>query len=93
MAAVKSRPRNGNHCGRREQPLNCGASAPRITGVKSMGYTIYELSGYTDREDYLKSLTAEFGPMVRVIADLLGPNEDFDGLLTELDYLETGDVA
>jgi hypothetical protein len=44
--------------------------------------------GYKDRDDYLANLAEDFGIellAVRVIADMLGPSEDFDGLLSELE--------
>ena len=46
---------------------------------------IYQKNGYHDREDYLNILASENGiPLVQVLmlADLLGPDEDFDGLVT-----------
>jgi hypothetical protein len=48
----------------------------------------YNAQGYKDREDYLTSLAQDFGidiMAVRVISDMLGPSEDFDGLVSELD--------
>lgn len=45
--------------------------------------------GYKNREDYLSCLAEEYGldleQVVRPIADLLGPSEDFDGLVTMLE--------
>ena len=45
-----------------------------------------------DRDVYLSELAAEYGvPMyvVRSLADMLGPNEDYDGLVSALeDYCE-----
>ena len=50
----------------------------------------YTENGYDSREDYLKSLAEDYGvdlETVKMLADLLGPNEDFDGLVTSLqDY-------
>ena len=47
-------------------------------------------NGYTDRAEYLDSLAEEYGMdinMVLNLAELLGPNEDFDGLVTTIqDY-------
>ena len=40
------------------------------------------------RGEYLQSIADEYGADLQVVlllADLLGPNEDFDGLLTELE--------
>ena len=46
---------------------------------------IYQERGYEDRSDYLRQLAddngVDFGT-VFALADLLGPNEDFDGLVT-----------
>lgn len=47
--------------------------------------TIYTENGYISRKDYLKSLSDEYDvpySEVCVIADLLGSNEDFDGLVS-----------
>ena len=55
--------------------------------------TIYEENGFKNREDYLESLSLEYGvskTIVFELAGLLGPNEDFDGLVTSLeDYSDT----
>ena len=52
----------------------------------------YKDNGYESREDYLKCLAEDNGvdlSMVYMMAQLLGPNEDFDGLVTALeDYTE-----
>lgn len=48
----------------------------------------YEEEGYENRRDYLQGLADEYGVdyiTVAVLADALGPNEDFDGLVTELE--------
>lgn len=51
---------------------------------------VYEQNGYASRDDYLAELADQAGEkswMVYDAADLLGPNEDFDGLVTTLqDY-------
>lgn len=55
-----------------------------------MSDDIYQTIGYYDREDYLSSLAEDYGvdlDTVYAIADLLGPNEDFDGLVTQLEDL------
>jgi len=49
---------------------------------------IYRANGYEDREDYLSCLAEDYGialDTVKVLADLLGPNEDFDGLVSQLE--------
>lgn len=48
----------------------------------------YEIMGYDTREEYLESLVDDFGLDKEIIfaaADLLGPSEDFDGLITTLE--------
>lgn len=49
---------------------------------------IYKENGFESREDYLKGLAEELDmdeSFVFMTADLLGPNEDFDGLVTMLE--------
>ncbi len=48
----------------------------------------YEENGYLNRMDYLESLAEEYDVplgIVRNLAQLLGPSEDFDGLVTALE--------
>lgn len=50
--------------------------------------TTYQAEGYDNRRAYLLSLSEDLGvdiKTVMVLADLLGPNEDFDGLVTSLE--------
>jgi len=53
---------------------------------------IYQEEGYKDRMDYLKGLADDYGVPLDVVvaaADILGPNEDLDGLVTALgDYAD-----
>ena len=52
---------------------------------------IYASHGYRDRADYLDSLADDRGidrMSVRMIADMLGESEDFDGLISALDDFE-----
>ena len=49
---------------------------------------IYQEKGYKDREDYLRQLADEFNisyGILKPIADVLGPTEDFDGLVSSLE--------
>ena len=49
--------------------------------------SIYQQNGFKDREEYLNSLCEEYGAdmyIVSSIADMLGENEDFDGLVSSL---------
>ena len=50
--------------------------------------SIYTEQGFESRRDYLGSLADDYGlplELVLMAADLLGPNEDFDGLRTMLE--------
>ena len=51
---------------------------------------VYKENGYESREEYLECLADDYGidlDTVSMLADLLGPNEDFDGLVNEVqDY-------
>ena len=47
--------------------------------------TVYQQNGFETRADYLKDLAEEYGDAVYIVADLLGPSEDFDGLVTALE--------
>lgn len=51
--------------------------------------SVYEENGYASRKDYLASLCEEYPrSMVLTLAQALGPNEDFDGLVTMLEDAE-----
>ena len=54
-----------------------------------MSSNVYRENGYNDREDYLSCIAEDYGldleQVVWPIADLLGPNEDFDGLISSLE--------
>lgn len=55
--------------------------------------SVYQEEGFQNRTEYLKSLAEEFDlpfATVRMIASLLGPSEDFDGLITALDDYVAG---
>ena len=53
---------------------------------------VYEQNGYDGRQHYLECLAEDYGvdlDTVQALADLLGPDEDFDGLVTSLeDYCD-----
>lgn len=56
--------------------------------------TIYEEHGFDNRTAYLKDLADIHGideQIVFSMADALGMNEDFDGLVTGLQDIEAGD--
>lgn len=49
---------------------------------------VYVQNGYRDRDHYLKSLADEYGTdrmVVDSIAEILGREEDFDGLICALE--------
>lgn len=54
-----------------------------------MDLSTYREHGYNDREDYLSCMAEDYGldleEVVRPLANLLGPNEDFDGLISALE--------
>lgn len=46
----------------------------------------YQANGFSCRHDYIESLCEEYDPeTVIALADLLGPSEDFDGLISALE--------
>ena len=53
-----------------------------------MSNTVYQENGFANREEYLAWLAEDTGAdledVVRPIAELLGPSEDFDGLVAML---------
>lgn len=54
---------------------------------------IYQEKGYKNRRDYLMSLAEDYSISfltVVSLADILGPNEDFDGLVSALEDIEEG---
>lgn len=57
--------------------------------------TIYKKKGYKSREDYLKHLSSMYMVpqyAVNALAELLGPSEDFDGLLNALDDVDNYNI-
>lgn len=51
---------------------------------------VYHHNGYANRKEYLETLASEFElpyGTVKMIADMLGAEEDFDGLVTELEEM------
>ena len=51
----------------------------------------YTENGYKNRREYLDSLSEDMGidrETVHMMAGLLGPSEDFDGLITTLEDME-----
>lgn len=55
--------------------------------------TIYQREGYDNRRAYLLSLADDTGvdiDIVMALADMLGEDEDFDGLVTSLEDFAEG---
>lgn len=51
---------------------------------------VYKKRGYANRNEYLKGLADEYGVDIEVVlagAEMLGPSEDFDGLINMLEDL------
>ena len=56
-----------------------------------MDENIYQQNEYTDRDDYLTSLSEDYGVSiddVYSLAEMLGENENFDGLICALEDAE-----
>lgn len=54
----------------------------------TMERDVYEENGYDSRDDYLNSLSEEYdvpADAVYALAEVLGPDEDFDGLVSNLE--------
>ena len=53
--------------------------------------SIYQMNGYENRKEYLTAMAEEFGvdeETVFLLADMLGKDEDFDGLISMLEDYE-----
>lgn len=49
----------------------------------------YEEEGFANREEYLDSLSSEYAKeFVLTLASVLGPGEDFDGLISSLEGMQ-----
>jgi len=52
---------------------------------------IYQENGYKDRQDYLECMAEDYGVPLEVVvslAEVLGENEDWDGLVLALEDAE-----
>ena len=50
--------------------------------------SVYEMYGFKNRQDYLQTMAIEYGvdmETVLALADVLGEDEDFDGLVVSLE--------
>ena len=51
----------------------------------------YQANGYESRKHYLRCMSEDYGVPLEVVyslADILGPSEDFDGLVNALEDAE-----
>ena len=56
-----------------------------------MDKNIYQQNGYADRDNYLTCLSEDYGVSIEDVyslAEILGENEDFDGLVCALEDAE-----
>lgn len=56
-----------------------------------MDKNIYQKNGYADRDDYLTCLSEDYEVSIEDVyslAEMLGENEDFDGLVSALEDAE-----
>ena len=57
-----------------------------------MDKNIYQENGYADRDDYLTCQSEDYGlpnEDADSLAEMLGENEDFDGLVSALEDIES----
>ena len=57
-----------------------------------MDENIYQQNGYADRDNYLTCLSEDYGVSIEDVyslAEMLGENEDFDGLVSALEDIES----
>ena len=57
-----------------------------------MDKTMYQDNGYADRDDYLTCLSEDYGVSIEDVyslAEMLGEHEDFDGLVSALEDIES----
>ena len=57
-----------------------------------MDKNIYQENGYAARDDYLTCLSEDYGVSIEDVyslAEMLGENEDFDGLVSALEDIES----
>jgi hypothetical protein len=81
---------NENYMGKKKtNPFEYGKTKKASTFNRSAN--IYKDNGYENRKDYLQSLSEEYGvdiKTVHALASMLGPDEDFDGLVSAIEDLE-----
>lgn len=63
------------------------ATEEEVLALENYEANAYERNGYDTRTDYLHALAEDYCvdySTVRVLADTLGPDEDFDGLVAQI---------
>ena len=63
-------------------------SPSKLSKLTNNTMSVYTYNGYKNRREYLNSLAEDYDvdrKTVHRMAELLGENEDFDGLITELE--------
>lgn len=96
--SLKWAQRNGYCYGReaiQEYAKSCGGTAKAVgMGVYADSYefvpadNVYTLNGYKNRAHYLRSLADDHGHSIQdvtALAEILGPDEDFDALVVALE--------
>jgi len=69
------------------------ASIERLNRERAIPLDRYQADGAIDRFGYLENLAADHGvdfEAILTLTDVLGPDEDFDGLVTTLEDLALG---
>ena len=69
------------------------ATVERLNRARTIPLDRYREDGAIDRFGYLESLAADHGvefDTVLTLVDVLGPEEDFDGLVTSLEDFSVG---
>ncbi len=69
------------------------ATVERLNRERTIPLERYQVDGAIDRFGYLESLAADHGvefDVVLTLVDVLGPEEDFDGLVTSLEDFAAG---
>lgn len=64
------------------------AGREKANAQRTIALSRYQEDGYESRAEYLEGLADETGVSLRMVwelAQLLGPEEDFDGLVTSLE--------
>lgn len=89
-ATALSRAKSASHLEIRGIPF---ATIERLNAERAIPLERYRADGAIDRFGYLEDLAADHGiefETILTLTDVLGPDEDFDGLVTTLEDLSSG---